>query len=138
LTLDLNTQEYKPKAKVKFQTLEATKPIDDLKKRFPVLLGGSDKAGEFYRDSFYSIFSYVSHRIPEIADELYKIDDAVCAGFGWELGPFETWDAAGVEKSIKAMEGDGKALAKWVYEMVEAGNKSFYRIENGERQYYDI
>lgn len=138
LTLDLNTQEYKPKAKVKFQTLESTKPIDDLKKRFPVLLAGSDKAGEFYRDSFYSIFSYVSHRIPEIADELYKIDDAVCAGFGWELGPFETWDAAGVEKSIKAMEAANKAPAKWVYEMVEAGNKSFYRIENGERQYYDI
>lgn len=138
LTLDLNTLEYQPKAKVRFQTLESTKPIDDLKKRFPVLLAGSDKAGEFYRDSFYSIFSYVSHRIPEIADELYKIDDAVCAGFGWELGPFETWDAAGVEKSIKAMEAAGKAPAQWVYEMVEAGNKSFYRIGNGERQFYDI
>ena len=118
LTLDLSTFEYKPKAKTKFATLESTKTIDNLKHRFPVLLAGNDKAGEFYRDSFYSIFSYVSNRIPEIADELYKIDDAVCAGFGWELGPFETWDAVGVEKSLKAMEAAGKQPNQWVYEMI--------------------
>jgi 3-hydroxyacyl-CoA dehydrogenase len=138
LTLDLKSYEYLPKKKAKFGTLEATKPIDDLKQRFPILLSGSDKAGEFYRDSFYSLFSYVSNRIPEIAGELYKIDDAVCAGFGWELGPFETWDAAGVDKSLKAMEAVGKRPNKWVYEMLEAGNKSFYKIEHGQRKYYDI
>ena len=138
LTLDLATFEYKPKAKTKFATLESTKTIDDLKQRFPVLLAGTDKAGEFYRDSFYSIFSYVSNRIPEVADELYKIDDAVCAGFGWELGPFETWDAVGVEKSLKAMETAGKKPNQWVYEMVASGNKSFYKVENGQEKYYDI
>lgn len=138
LTLDLKTLQYGEKGKAKFGTLEATKPIDNLKQRFPVLLSGTDKAGNFYRDTFYSIFSYVSNRIPEITDELYKIDDAVCAGFGWELGPFETWDAAGVEKSVKAMEAAGKQPGKWVYEMLSAGHKSFYKIENGQRTYYDI
>ena len=88
LTLDLKTLEYKPKAKTKFATLETTKTIDNLKDRFKVLIAGKDKAGDFYRDSFFGLFQYVSNRIPEIADELYKIDDAVCAGFGWELGPF--------------------------------------------------
>jgi 3-hydroxyacyl-CoA dehydrogenase len=138
LTLDLKTLTYGAKAKAKFATLDATKTLDSLKQRLPILLTGTDKAGEFYRDSFYAIFSYVSNRIPEIADELYKIDDAVCAGFGWELGPFETWDAVGVEKSLAAMEAAGKRPNNWVYEMVKSGHKSFYIVENGERKYYDI
>ncbi|WP_276368231.1 3-hydroxyacyl-CoA dehydrogenase/enoyl-CoA hydratase family protein [Chryseolinea sp. H1M3-3] len=138
LTLDLKTLQYGPKAKAKFVTLEGTKTIDSLKQRLPMLLAGNDKAGEFYRDSFYSVFSYVSNRIPEIADELYKIDDAVCAGFGWELGPFETWDVVGVEKSLAIMEGSGKRANDWVYEMLASGHKSFYVIENGQRKYYDI
>jgi 3-hydroxyacyl-CoA dehydrogenase len=138
LTLDLNTLEYKPKAKAKFATLETTKTIDNLRERFKVLLAGKDKAGDFYRDCFYDLFKYVSFRIPEISDELYKIDDAVCAGFGWELGPFETWDAVGVEKAIPAMEAMGYKPNQWVYDMVAGGNKSFYRVENGVPQYYDI
>ena len=138
LTLDLTSLKYEPKAKAKFGTLESTKAIDNLRQRFPILLAGTDKAGEFYRDSFYSIFSYVSNRIPEIADELFKIDDAVCAGFGWEIGPFETWDAVGVEKSLKAMEAAGKKANEWVYDMVAAGNKSFYIVEKGQRKFYDI
>jgi 3-hydroxyacyl-CoA dehydrogenase len=103
-----------------------------------VLLAGKDKAGDFYRDCFYALFKYVSFRIPEISDELYKIDDAVCAGFGWELGPFETWDAVGVEKGIQGMEAMGYKPNQWVYDMLASGNKSFYRVENGVRQYYDI
>ncbi len=67
----------------------------------------SDKAGEFYRKSFHALFAYVSHRIPEISDDLYKIDDALRAGFGWELGPFETWDAVGVKKAHGRHEGRG-------------------------------
>ncbi len=138
LTLDLKTLEYKPKAKAKFPTLETTKTIDNLKDRFKVLLAGKDKAGEFYRDSFYGLFQYASNRIPEIADELYKIDDAVCAGFGWELGPFETWDAIGAEKALPAMEEAGYKPAAWVVEMLQSGNKSFYKVEGGRRKYYDI
>jgi 3-hydroxyacyl-CoA dehydrogenase len=138
LTLDLKSFEYKPKAKAKFATLETTKTIDNLKERFKVLISGKDKAGDFYRDSFYGLFKYVSNRIPEIADELYKIDDAICAGFGWELGPFETWDAVGVEKTVQAMEAVGSKPNQWVYEMLQAGNKSFYKIENGQRKFYDV
>ncbi|PZR39913.1 MAG: 3-hydroxyacyl-CoA dehydrogenase [Azospira oryzae] len=138
LTLDLKTLEYKPKAKARFATLETTKTIDNLKDRFKVLLAGKDKAGDFYRDAFYGLFKYASNRIPEISDELFRIDDAVTAGFGWELGPFETWDAIGVEKSLPAMEAAGYKPAQWVYDMVAAGNKTFYKVEAGQRKYYDI
>lgn len=138
LTLDLKTLEYKPKAKARFATLETTKTIDDLRQRFKVLLGGKDKAGEFYRDSFFALFQYVSNRIPEIADELYKIDDAICAGFGWEIGPFDTWDALGVEKTVAEMAAAGYKPNQWVYEMLKSGNKSFYKVESGKRTYYDI
>jgi 3-hydroxyacyl-CoA dehydrogenase len=138
LTLDLKTLEYKPKAKARFATLETTKTIDDLRQRFKVLLAGKDKAGDFYRDSFYALFQYVSNRIPEISDELYKIDDALCAGFGWEMGPFDTWDAVGVESSVAAMETAGYKPNQWVYEMLQSGNKSFYKVDAGKRMYYDI
>jgi len=138
LTLDLKTLEYKEKAKAKFATLETTKTIDNLRDRFKVLLAGKDKAGAFYRDTSYSLFQYSSNRIPEIADELYKIDDAICAGFGWEIGPFETWDALGVEKTVKDMEAAGVKAAAWVYDMLAAGNKSFYTISGGNKLYYDI
>ena len=138
LTLDLSSLEYKPKAKAKFDTLETTKSIDNLRDRFKVLLAGKDKAGEFYRDAFYGLFQYASNRIPEISDELYKIDDAICAGFGWELGPFDTWDAVGIEKSLPLMEAAGYKPAAWVYDLVAAGNKTFYKVEDGKRKYYDI
>src|SRR5882757_3541347 len=138
LTLDLKTLEYKPKAKAKFATLETTKTIDNLKDRFKVLLAGKDKAGDFYRDCFFDLFKYVTNRIPEISDELFRIDDAVSGGFGWDLGPFETWDAVGVEKSLPMMEAAGYKPASWVYDMVAGGNKSFYKSEAGVKKYYDI
>ncbi|MBX9852583.1 MAG: enoyl-CoA hydratase/isomerase family protein [Cytophagaceae bacterium] len=137
-TLNLKTLAYAPQAKVKFGTLEQTKTIDGLRERMRVLLSGKDKAGDFYRKSFAGIFKYVTYRIPEIADELYKIDDAMRAGFGWELGPFETWDAIGAEFMVKTMEEQGKKPAQWVYDMVAGGNKSFYKIEDNTRKYYDI
>lgn len=138
LTLDLKTLEYKPKTKVKFATLEAAKAVDSLRDRFKVLLGGTDKAGEFYRDAFFGLFQYVTNRIPEISDELFRIDDAVCGGFGWDLGPFETWDAVGLEKTIPQMEAAGYKPAQWVYDMLASGNKSFYKSEGGQKKYYDI
>ena len=138
LALDLNTYEYKPSEKVKFSTLESTKAIDSLKKRFPVLIEGKDKAGEFYRKTFADGFQYATHRIPEISDELYRIDAAITAGFGWQLGLFETWDAIGLKKGLDLIEAQGKKPAQWVYDMLAAGFDSFYKVENGKRQYYDI
>lgn len=136
LTLDLEKMEYVPQQKAKFATLELTKPIDNLKERFPVLFSGKDKAGEFYRDAFYGLFQYVSNRIPEVADELYKIDDAVCAGFGWEYGPFATWDFVDVEKTTRKMEEKGYAPAPWVKEMLAGGCKSFFKVDKGRKMYY--
>lgn len=138
LALDLQTLEYKQQGRPKFATLEATKTIDGLKDRFKVLLSGSDKAADFYRKTFLGLFEYVSKRIPEISDELYRIDDAMKTGFGWELGPFETWDALGLERSMKLFEKEGKKPAAWVEEMLAAGNKSFYKVENGLKSYYDV
>ncbi|RSK30114.1 3-hydroxyacyl-CoA dehydrogenase/enoyl-CoA hydratase family protein [Hymenobacter metallilatus] len=137
--LDLNTLEYKPSQKVKFATLEATKPIEKLADRFKVLAAGKDKAGDFYRKTFAGLFAYVSNRIPEITDSLYKIDDALRAGFGWDLGPFETWDALGVQKALELAKAEGKTVAPWVEEMVAAGHTAFYKVsEAGVKQFYDI
>ncbi len=136
--LDLKTLEYKPSQKVKFATLDTAKTVDSLKERLKMLFAAKDKAGDFYRTTFIALFAYSSNRIPEIADELYKIDAAMNAGFGWEMGPFETWDALGVTGTVKEMEAAGKKPAQWVYDMLAAGAECFYKTENGTRWYYDI
>lgn len=138
LALDLQTFEYRPSQKVSFETLERTKAIDSLSKRFDYLLAGKDIAGEFYRKTFLDGFRYASNRVPEIADEFYKIDQAICAGFGWEMGIFETWDAIGVQKGIDLMRENGFEPAAWVSEMIAAGCESFYQTEAGSRKYYDL
>lgn len=135
-TLDLKTFEYKPRTKPKFATLETAKPIDDLKTRLKALVQGTDKAGEFYRQFHYGLFSYISHRIPEISDEIYRVDDAMMAGFGWEIGAFESWDTLGVESTVKKMREAGYTVAGWVDEMLAKGIKSFYKIENGNKVSY--
>jgi 3-hydroxyacyl-CoA dehydrogenase len=106
--------------------------------RMKFLFAGKDKAGEFYRKSFSGLFSYVSFRIPEISDEIYKVDDAMRAGFGWGQGPFEVWDTIGLEAAAGAMKAAGVKYASWVDEMLASGNKSFYKLENGVRKFYDI
>ncbi|NUY79443.1 3-hydroxyacyl-CoA dehydrogenase/enoyl-CoA hydratase family protein [Flavobacterium sp. MAH-1] len=138
LTLDLDTLEYRPNKKASFTTLELTKSIDKPIDRFKVLIGGKDKAGEFYRKNFAGMFAYVSNRIPEITDDLYKIDDAMKAGFGWENGPFEIWDAVGVEKGIELIKAANLNYASWVDEMLASGNKTFYSVNNGATYAYDI
>ncbi len=137
-TLDFETMEYTLDPKPKFKALEKTKGVDDIGKRIAILMSDKDKVGEFMRDNFYALFWYSSNRIPEITDALYKVDDALNAGFGWKLGPFATWDAVGVEETVKAMEEAGRKPAQWVYDMLESGAKSFYKIESGRKLYYDI
>ncbi|KQN38234.1 3-hydroxyacyl-CoA dehydrogenase [Pedobacter sp. Leaf41] len=138
LALDLKTLEYKPQQKVKSATLEMTKPVENLRERMKIFAKGKDKAGELFRHSSFGLFEYVSDRIPEISDELYRIDDAMRAGFGWELGPFELWDGVGVKEAIEGMEQYGNKAAAWVHEMLDAGNTSFYKVESGVKKYYDI
>ncbi len=136
-TLNLATMEYEPRKKPKFGSVEAAKPIDDLKTRIKMLCSGSDKAGEFYKQFHYSLFSYISHRIPEISDEVYRVDDAMMAGFGWEIGAFESWDVLGVAKTTDAMKAAGYKVAPWIDEMIAAGFTSFYKVENNKRVCYD-
>ena len=138
LSLDLNTMEYKVPEKVKFPTLDMAKPIEDLKQRTKMLLMGMDKAGQFYRQIFGGLFAYVSNRIPEISDDFYKIDDALKAGFGWELGPFETWDILGLDQGLKLINDQNKKVAAWVEEMKAAGFTSFYKSEKGRQLFFDI
>ena len=138
LSLNLNTLEYREKKSAKFATLELTKTIDNVTDRFKVLVAGKDKAGEFYRKSFAAMFAYVQNRIPEISDEIYRIDDGLRAGFGWEHGPFQIWDAIGVAKGVEIMKDEGKQPATWVTEMLANGETSFYSVKEGATYYYDI
>jgi len=138
LTLNLNTMEYGPRQRPKFPSVEAARAVDDVRVRLPMLVQGTDKAGEFLRKFHFGLFSYIGHRIPEISDELYRVDDAMMAGFGWEIGAFESWDLLGVAATVKKMKEAGYSVASWVDEMLAAGHKSFYKIEGGRRWYYDI
>ncbi len=138
LTLDLDTMDYRAKKSARFATLEQTKSVDTVIDRFPILVNGKDKAGEFYRKSFGALFAYVSQRIPEISDDLYKIDDAMKAGFGWEHGPFQIWDAIGLEQGLALIEEEGLQVANWVKDMKAAGVDSFYTVKDGANFYYDI
>jgi 3-hydroxyacyl-CoA dehydrogenase len=134
LALDLATGEYRSQEKVRFATLEAAKAVDDLAARTRVLWAGTDVAGAFYRRIFADVFAYVTHRVPEIADQPYAIDDALRAGFGWEMGAFEAWDAVGLEAGLEAIRAQGGTVAGWVERMQERGATTFYRNENGTRQ----
>lgn len=137
LSLDLNTLEYRTKKRASFATLELTKSIDKVIDRFKILVSGKDKAGDFYRKNFAAMFQYVTNRIPEITEDLYKIDDAMKAGFGWEHGPFQIWDAIGVEKGIEIMKEEGHEPAPWISEMLATGSRSFYSIKDGATFAYD-
>ncbi|MDB5252041.1 MAG: 3-hydroxyacyl-CoA dehydrogenase [Flaviaesturariibacter sp.] len=137
LTLDLATLDYRPRQKPRFASVDAARPVEDLKQRLQMLVAAPDKAGEFLRHFHYGLFSYISHRIPEISDEVYRIDDAMMAGFGWEIGAFESWDVLGVASTVEKMKAAGFRVAGWVDEMLAAGNQSFYKVQAGKRLAYD-
>jgi len=137
LSLDLNTLEYTTQQKVKFDSIGKAREVDDIKERTRILINHSDKGGEFYRKTFYELFSYVSHRLPEISDELYRIDDGMRAGFGWQLGPFEAWDAVGVEETLSKMKSEGFTVLPWIEEMIAAGFSTFYKLEKGIKKFYN-
>ena len=137
LELDLKTFEYKSTSKTKFETIGKARGIDNLKKRTKVLFNGNDKAGDFYRRVFAGLLSYASHRIPEISDEIYRLDEAMKAGFGWELGPFEIWDAIGIKEGITNIEKANLTVPDWVISFAQE-NESFYRISEGKSNFYDL
>jgi 3-hydroxyacyl-CoA dehydrogenase len=138
LALNLETLEYEASQKSDLPSLKMSKQIDQLPKRIQAFFAAEDKGGELIRRSLLGLFAYASNRIPEITDHLYSIDDAMRAGYAWEMGPFEYWDTVGIQQGIDLAEAQGEKIADWVKEMLAAGYTSFYKREGGVRKYYDI
>ncbi|HEY0458362.1 MAG TPA: 3-hydroxyacyl-CoA dehydrogenase/enoyl-CoA hydratase family protein [Pyrinomonadaceae bacterium] len=138
LELDLNTFEYKPQAKTKFPSLDAAKQVEDLPQRIKTLVWGEDKVGEFLWKTSSRISRYAAARVPEIANTIVEIDNAIKWGFGWEIGVFEAWDAIGVRESVERMRSEGSTIPENVQKMLDAGAETFYKYENGTRSFYDL
>jgi 3-hydroxyacyl-CoA dehydrogenase len=130
LSLDWKTMEYRPRQKAKFGSIEAGKQIEDTRERLKALLAGKDKAAQFLWGSISEMCLYAAWRVPEISDRIVEVDRAMKWGFAWELGPFEIWDAIGVETMAKRLEAEGRALPPLVTEALKPGKKSFYGTLN--------
>ncbi len=138
LSLDYNTLEYKPQEKVSFASLEAAKNLPSTAEKIKSLYYAKDVAGQFTFRTMSEGLIYAANRIPEIADDIVNIDNAMKWGFARKLGPFETWDAIGVGKSVSKMKEAGYEIPSWVEEMLEQGNDSFYKRESGKLLFYDV
>jgi 3-hydroxyacyl-CoA dehydrogenase len=138
LELDLETFEYKPQQKSKFPSLDAAKQIDDKEKRIKQLVWGDDRVGQFLWNTMSRTFRYAANRIPEIADTIVEIDNAIKWGFGWEIGVFETWDAVGLAESVESMRAEGQPIPDNIEKMLAAGATAFYTNEKGDRSFYDL
>ena len=138
LSYDLVTQEYRDTIRPNLPSIELAKQIEELPRRLKAIFKSEDKGGQLVRRSILALSSYVSNRVPEISDNIYSIDDAMCAGYAWDLGPFQVWDAIGFNEVIEKAEAQGETIAAWVKEMQAAGNTAFYKVENGVSKYYDI
>ncbi len=136
LALNLESLEYEEQKKSKFPSVEQAKLQDSVEDKIKTLFHGKDKAAELIKKSMVNTFAYVANRIPEISDEIYRLDDAVKAGFGWQHGPFELWDIIGFEKGKKAVEEAGLNLPDWV-KKIDAKDFSFYKFEKDLLYYYD-
>lgn len=138
LTLDTTTFEYRPQQKAQFASLGAAKQIEKLTDRLPALVYAQDKAGDFLWRTMSETAIYAANRIPEIADNIVEIDNAMKWGFAHELGVFEKWDAIGLVKSVERLQAEGRAIPPNIAAMLASGATSFYKSENGVRQYFDF
>lgn len=136
LVLDYRTQKYRPKTKTKFPSLELAKSAKSLKEKIRTLLYAKDDAGEFAWDITKKVLLYSASKIPEIADDIVAVDQAMKWGFNWELGPFEIWDVLGVERSVSRMKEEGEEIPAWVEDMLKTGAFSFYTKENHQTFYF--
>jgi len=143
LSLDWKNMDYRPRQKARFASIEAGKAIEDTRERLRALIApaleghGGDKASHFLWASLREMCSYAARRVPEIADSIEDVDRAMRWGFAWELGPFEIWDAVGVERMARAIERDGKLVPLLVERLLASGNHSFYKSEGGKTSYFD-
>ncbi len=138
LVLDPATLEYRPSQKVKLPSLEVARNIEAPGERLKALVWGKDRVGAFLWRTFSRTLAYAANRIPEIADTIVEIDRAMRWGFGWELGPFEAWDAIGVEESVARMKEEGRTVPANVQKLLDASAKSFYKKHDGQQFYFDF
>ncbi len=138
LALDLQTLEYRPRQKVEFESLKAVKKLPRTEDRIKALAYAGDEAGQFVWQVLSRTLVYAANRIPEITDDILNVDNAMRWGFGWELGPFETWDVLGVEKSVQRIEAEGRPVPESVRRMLTCGCPTFYAIDNGKLTYFDL
>jgi 3-hydroxyacyl-CoA dehydrogenase len=136
LQLDLKTFEYVPLQKPRFPSIGATKGVEDIDERLRRMLGGAadDRAAALARSVIYETMAYSAARIPEIADDVLEVDRAMRWGFGWERGPFESWDALGLAATVEKMQAAKIRVPDWVKERIKAGETSFYRKEGPSRR----
>ncbi|USG66715.1 3-hydroxyacyl-CoA dehydrogenase NAD-binding domain-containing protein [Brevibacillus ruminantium] len=138
LALDCQTLEYRPRIKAKYASLEAAKTAKTLPEKLKALVYGKDKGSEFVWSVFKKVLLYSAAKAHEIADDIVAVDQAMKWGFGWELGPFETWDAIGVEKSVARMREEGESIPALVEELLASGKTSFYQKQEGLRSAFSI
>ena len=136
--LNLETLEYKPAVKPRMEIVKTAKGMELLDKRLQFLVDGDSKEHQFFKDYFGALFAYSAARVPEISDQYFPLDDAMRTGYVWEYGPFEYWDLIGFEKGIALVEALGESLPKWVHDLKATGVESFYKYENGKKQYFNI
>ena len=137
LALDLETLEYGPSVKKKFDAVRVSKNETYLPGKLRSLVKIDDVAGKFLWELHAGILIYSANRLPEISDDVVNIDNAMKWGFGWEMGPFEIWDALGVAETIARMKGDGRKIPAWVTKMLENGFESFYGFDGKVKTFYD-
>jgi len=137
LSIDPKSLEYTPQEKVKFASLEAASNASGTGNKIKALFYADDKAGEFTFRQISETLIYTANRIPEIADDIVNVDNAMKWGFAWKMGPFEAWDALGLAKSVEKMKAAGYTIPGWVQEMLDQGNEAFYKTEAGKTYYYD-
>ena len=138
LELDLASFEYKKSVKTKFETIAKARKTESLVERMKILFNGKDKAGDFYKKIFAGIFSYSACRIPEITEDIFRLDEAMKAGFGWEMGPFEMWDAVGFLNGVKEIKNQGLTIPNWIKELEKNDDFKFYSLENEIPEFYDL
>jgi 3-hydroxyacyl-CoA dehydrogenase len=137
LALNLKTHEYEKDQRMDLASLNLTKQIEDVEKRIRAIYNSPDAGGQLIKKHLLGLFSYVSHRFPEITDHLNNIDDAMKAGFAWSYGPFEYWDIIGVKQGISDALSSGLTISPWVEKMVEHGFETFYTYKDGKALVYD-
>jgi 3-hydroxyacyl-CoA dehydrogenase len=136
--IDVQTLDYKPAQKVKLPSLDMAKNVEDTRERLKALVWSKDRVGSFLWKTISKTLTYTAERIPEIADTVVEVDRAMRWGFNWELGPFEVWDAIGVEKSVAKLKEEGRPVPANVQAMLDVGIKSFYRKKDGQQFFYDF